>query len=51
MELTHAQRLMGASLLVFKNKCDVPGCMTDSEVSEVRRAADAPQPSGNKNVH
>ncbi|KXL45656.1 hypothetical protein M433DRAFT_63657 [Acidomyces richmondensis BFW] len=28
------ERLMGASLLVFKNKCDVPGCMTDSEVSE-----------------
>lgn len=29
------QRLMGASLLVFKNKSDVPGAMTEDEVREV----------------
>jgi hypothetical protein len=29
------QRLMGASLLVFLNKTDVEGCMTEDEVREV----------------
>ena len=29
------QRLMGASLLVFKNKSDVPGSMTEGEVRQV----------------
>ena len=29
------QRLSGASLLVFKNKSDVPGAMTEMEVREV----------------
>ncbi|KAI6794470.1 ARF/SAR superfamily [Hortaea werneckii] len=29
------QRLMGASLLVFKNKSDVPGCMTTDDIREV----------------
>ncbi|KAI6913413.1 ARF/SAR superfamily [Hortaea werneckii] len=29
------QRLMGASLLVFKNKSDVPGCMTTNDIREV----------------
>lgn len=29
------QRLMGASLLVFKNKSDVPGSMTEGEVQQV----------------
>jgi ADP-ribosylation factor-like protein 2 len=29
------QRLSGASLLVFKNKSDVPGAMTEDEVREV----------------
>lgn len=28
------QRLMGASLLVFKNKSDVPGSMTEGEVRQ-----------------
>jgi hypothetical protein len=31
------QRLMGASLLVFKNKSDVPGSMSEEEVREVSR--------------
>ena len=31
------QRLMGASLLVFKNKSDVPGAMDVDEVRKVRR--------------
>lgn len=26
---------MGASLLVFKNKSDVPGCMTTDDIREV----------------
>jgi len=30
------QRLMGASLLVFKNKSDVAGSMTEAEIREVR---------------
>ena len=30
-----AQRLMGASLLVFSNKTDVGGCMTDDEIRKV----------------
>ena len=30
------QRLMGASLLVYLNKTDVEGCMTEHEVREVR---------------
>jgi len=29
------QRLMGASLLIFKNKSDVPGCMSEEEIREV----------------
>jgi hypothetical protein len=29
------QRLMGASLLVFKNKSDVAGSMTEDEVRQV----------------
>jgi ADP-ribosylation factor-like protein 2 len=33
--LTVVQRLMGASLLVFKNKSDVTGSMTEDEVREV----------------
>lgn len=28
------QRLVGASLLVFLNKTDVPGCMTEEEVKK-----------------
>ncbi|RMY67971.1 hypothetical protein D0863_07431 [Hortaea werneckii] len=28
------ERLMGASLLVFKNKSDVPGCMTTDDIRE-----------------
>lgn len=32
----YAQRLTGASLLVFANKTDVPGCMSEGEISEVR---------------
>jgi len=28
---------MGASLLVFKNKSDISGCMTDEEIVEVRK--------------
>ena len=27
---------MGASLLVFKNKSDVPGCMSEGDIREVR---------------
>jgi hypothetical protein len=34
-----SQRLSGASLLVFKNKSDVPGAMTEDEVREVRSRA------------
>jgi hypothetical protein len=29
------QRLMGASLLIFLNKTDVGGCMSEREVQEV----------------
>jgi len=29
---------MGASLLIFKNKSDVRGCMSEDEVREVGRA-------------
>lgn len=32
---TTEQRLMGASLLVFLNKTDVEGCMTQDEVRQV----------------
>lgn len=32
-----SQRLMGASLLVFKNKSDVPGCLSEEEVCQVRQ--------------
>lgn len=32
---TSRQRLSGASLLVFKNKSDVSGAMTEDEVREV----------------
>jgi len=31
------QRLMGASLLVFKNKSDISGCMTEDEIIQVRK--------------
>jgi hypothetical protein len=34
--LTFSQRLMGASLLIFLNKTDVNGCMTESDIHEVR---------------
>jgi len=34
--LTQTQRLMGASLLVFKNKSDVAGSMSEDEVRQVR---------------
>ena len=30
------QRLMGASLLIFSNKTDVDGCMTDDEIRNVQ---------------
>lgn len=30
-----SQRLMGASLLVFKNKSDVPGCLSEDDIREV----------------
>ncbi|KAF2653065.1 ARF/SAR superfamily [Lophiostoma macrostomum CBS 122681] len=33
-ELLVQERLMGASLLVFKNKSDVPGSMTDDQVRQ-----------------
>jgi len=33
--MTVVQRLMGASLLVFKNKSDVAGCMDEAEIIEV----------------
>ena len=29
------ERLMGASLLVFANKTDVDGCMSDEEIQDV----------------
>ena len=32
----HLQRLLGASLLVFKNKSDIAGSMSESEVCKVR---------------
>lgn len=35
ISLTDIQRLMGASLLVFKNKSDVPGCMSEEEIRKV----------------
>ena len=35
LPLTQAQRLMGASVLVFSNKTDVGGCMTDDEIRQV----------------
>lgn len=38
-KLTREQRLMGASLLVFKNKSDVPGCMSEEDIREVSRRA------------
>lgn len=34
--LIYPQRLMGASLLVFKNKSDVSGCMSEDDIREVR---------------
>jgi GTPase SAR1 family protein len=33
--LTEIQRLTGASLLIFSNKIDVEGCMTEDEIREV----------------
>lgn len=33
--LISEQRLMGASLLVYSNKTDVAGCMTDDEIRKV----------------
>jgi len=38
LPLTTFPRLMGASLLVFKNKSDVPGCMSEDEIQQVRFA-------------
>ena len=35
LPLTRRQRLMGASLLVFKNKSDVSGSMSEDEIREV----------------
>lgn len=35
MWANNLQRLMGASLLVFKNKSDVPGCMSEDDIREV----------------
>lgn len=35
-EIDGAQRLMGASLLVFSNKTDIGGCMTEQEIREAR---------------
>ena len=32
---TPLQRLMGASLLVFKNKSDVPDAMSEDDIREV----------------
>lgn len=43
--LLTTQRLMGASLLVFKNKSDVPGAMSEDEVREVRQGVAGGQPS------
>ncbi|KAK5740956.1 ADP-ribosylation factor-like protein 2 [Elasticomyces elasticus] len=37
------ERLMGASLLVFKNKSDVSGCMTEDDIREVRVLPTAPE--------
>ncbi|KAL1303867.1 hypothetical protein AAFC00_000322 [Neodothiora populina] len=34
------ERLTGASLLVFKNKSDVPGCMNEAEIREALRLDD-----------
>lgn len=34
------QRLMGASLLVFSNKTDVDGCMTDDEIRKVEDSSE-----------
>ncbi|KAI1568167.1 ADP-ribosylation factor [Pyrenophora tritici-repentis] len=34
------QRLSGASLLVFKNKSDVPGSMSEDEIREVGDGSD-----------
>ncbi|KAF2431588.1 ARF/SAR superfamily [Tothia fuscella] len=34
MKLLLEERLMGASLLVFKNKSDVPGCMSEDEIRQ-----------------
>lgn len=39
--LTVLQRLMGASLLVLKNKSDVPGSMDEDEIREVREGFSA----------
>ena len=36
---------MGASLLVFKNKSDIPGCMTEDDIREVRFARLTPPPT------
>jgi hypothetical protein len=36
MALTPLQRLAGASLLVFANKHDLQGSMTDIEIRDVR---------------
>lgn len=39
------QRLAGASLLVFANKEDLPGSMTDAEIRDVRLSFLLPLPS------
>lgn len=38
MGLLLEERLMGASLLVFANKTDVDGCMSDEEIQDVSGA-------------
>ena len=34
---------MGASLLVFKNKSDVPGCMSEEDIREVSTEISPPR--------
>lgn len=37
MYLLHSQRLSGSTLLVFANKRDLPGALTETEVREALR--------------
>lgn len=43
--LTNLQRLMGASLLVFKNKSDVSGCMSEDDIRLVSACCSRLRPS------